>query len=76
MRAFVESRIKVLEDLINAEEAADNNYKATVIALAQSKLIPAGYSPELTAKIIQCFSERDIEFMMKRVESALQRFLN
>lgn len=75
MRNFVESRIRVLEGQINAEENADKKVRATVISLLKKRIQPVGYSPELTNKILDCFSPEDVKFMMQKVEHSLQRFL-
>lgn len=76
---FVEERVKVLQDEIEKEE---REYKgkgsppAIVIYLKTKAIQPGHFSDELHNKIVNCFSQKDVEIMWLRVEAALQNLMN
>ena len=75
--SFVKERVAVLKDQIEMEEIQRDikEQPAIVIYLRTKQIQPREYSPQLTRKIIDCFSESDIKYMWLRVDKALYDLL-
>jgi hypothetical protein len=71
---FVMERLKPLEERINKEEdALPDGHSGTVIQILNIEdgkfLIFLGYSKELVEKMKSCFSQKDFEFILQKIQA-------
>jgi hypothetical protein len=73
---FVEDRLRVLEDEIDAEENSDPNSDCCIIVeLLRKRISYFQYSPALTEKMKSCFTEKDGPLLWEKVTQAFN-YLN
>jgi hypothetical protein len=72
---FVRMRLRPLEDEIDQEESKNPGRKIVVYILEQRKgpFGFFGYSESLTAKIVSCFSKKDIDYLEACIMKALMK---